>query len=103
MLAVTIAMFGLGGAAVVALNGPLAGVGLVVFALAVLATLGFFTLQENEARVLILAGRYRGTTRQVGLLWGNPFFSTPGGLTSPASGRPSARSPATRSPCARAP
>lgn len=50
-------------------------VGLAALVLAVLSTLGFFTLQPNEARVLILFGRYRGTTRQVGFLWSNPFFS----------------------------
>jgi regulator of protease activity HflC (stomatin/prohibitin superfamily) len=50
-------------------------VGLASLVLAVLSTLGFFTLQPNEARVLILFGRYKGTTRQVGFRWGNPFFS----------------------------
>ena len=49
--------------------------GLGALALAVLSSLGFFTLQPNEARVLILFGRYKGTTRQVGFLWGNPLFS----------------------------
>jgi regulator of protease activity HflC (stomatin/prohibitin superfamily) len=49
--------------------------GLGALVLAVLSSLGFFTLQPNEARVLILFGRYMGTTRQVGFLWGNPFFS----------------------------
>jgi regulator of protease activity HflC (stomatin/prohibitin superfamily) len=50
-------------------------VGIACVVLAVLASVGFFTLQPNEARVLILFGRYKGTTRQVGFLWGNPFFS----------------------------
>ena len=36
---------------------------------------GFFTLQPNEARVLILFGAYRGTVRQSGFHWGNPFYS----------------------------
>lgn len=49
--------------------------GLGALAMAVLSSLGFFTLQPNEARVLILFGRYKGTTRQVGFLWGNPLFS----------------------------
>jgi regulator of protease activity HflC (stomatin/prohibitin superfamily) len=51
----------------------LTGVGCLL--LAILSTPGFFTLQPNEARVLILFGRYKGTTRQVGFRWGNPFFS----------------------------
>ena len=50
-------------------------VGIGCLVLAILASSGFFTLQPNEARVLILFGRYRGTTRQGGFLWGNPFFS----------------------------
>ena len=36
---------------------------------------GFFTLQPNEARVLILFGEYKGTVRQSGFHWGNPFYS----------------------------
>jgi regulator of protease activity HflC (stomatin/prohibitin superfamily) len=46
--------------------------GLVV--LIILLT-GFFTLQPNEARVLVLFGKYRGTARASGLHWGNPFYS----------------------------
>jgi regulator of protease activity HflC (stomatin/prohibitin superfamily) len=36
---------------------------------------GFFTLQPNEARVLVLFGEYKGTVRQSGFHWGNPFYS----------------------------
>src|SRR5882672_8806160 len=36
---------------------------------------GFFTLQPNEARVLILFGAYKGTVRDAGFHWGNPFYS----------------------------
>jgi regulator of protease activity HflC (stomatin/prohibitin superfamily) len=36
---------------------------------------GFFTLQPNEARVLLLFGKYRGTVRESGFHWGNPFYS----------------------------
>lgn len=36
---------------------------------------GFFTLQPNEARVLLLFGKYKGTVRQSGFHWGNPFYS----------------------------
>jgi len=49
--------------------------GLGVSALAVLLWFGFFTLQPNEARLLILFGKYRGTTRQTGFHWGNPFYA----------------------------
>ncbi|HZL42012.1 MAG TPA: SPFH domain-containing protein [Verrucomicrobiae bacterium] len=40
----------------------------------VLAT-GFFTLQPNEARVLILFGAYKGSVRDSGFHWSNPFYS----------------------------
>jgi regulator of protease activity HflC (stomatin/prohibitin superfamily) len=36
---------------------------------------GYFTLQPNEARVLLLFGRYHGTVRRSGFFWANPFYS----------------------------
>jgi hypothetical protein len=36
---------------------------------------GFFTLQPKEAAVLTLFGAYRGTVKESGLRWTNPFFS----------------------------
>lgn len=36
---------------------------------------GFFTLQPNEARVLVLFGAYRGTVRTSGFHYANPFYS----------------------------
>jgi regulator of protease activity HflC (stomatin/prohibitin superfamily) len=46
--------------------------------LAVILMVGFFTLQPNEARVLILFGAYKGTVRKSGFHWGNPFYSNGG-------------------------
>ena len=47
-----------------------------VLALGLLITLynGFFTLQPNEAAVLLLFGAYKGTVRSSGFHWANPFF-----------------------------
>src|SRR6185369_13468509 len=36
---------------------------------------GHFTLQPNEARVLILFGAYKGTVRKSGFWWAHPFYS----------------------------
>jgi regulator of protease activity HflC (stomatin/prohibitin superfamily) len=36
---------------------------------------GFFTLEPNEARVLVLFGQYKGTVRKSGYHFGNPFYS----------------------------
>jgi hypothetical protein len=49
---------------------PASGVLLILF---VTACNGFFTLQPNEAAVLILFGAYKGTVRDSGFFWTNPF------------------------------
>ncbi len=36
---------------------------------------GFFALQPNQARVLVLFGAYKGTVRAGGFYWANPFYS----------------------------
>jgi regulator of protease activity HflC (stomatin/prohibitin superfamily) len=46
-----------------------------VFVLLIISLSGFFTLQPNEARVLVLFGKYRGTVGESGFHWGNPFYS----------------------------
>lgn len=51
-------------------------IGSILIILAGLISLaGFFTLQPNEARVLILFGAYHGTVRTSGFHWANPFYS----------------------------
>jgi regulator of protease activity HflC (stomatin/prohibitin superfamily) len=47
----------------------------LVEGLGVLLLLGHFTLQPNEGRVLILFGSYKGTVRDSGFHWANPFYS----------------------------
>ena len=44
-------------------------------ALTVFIAVGFFTLQPNEARVLILFGAYKGTVRKSGFWWANPLYA----------------------------
>jgi regulator of protease activity HflC (stomatin/prohibitin superfamily) len=48
---------------------------LLILAADVIAMKGFFTLQPNEARVLVLFGSYKGTVRTDGFHWANPFYS----------------------------
>jgi regulator of protease activity HflC (stomatin/prohibitin superfamily) len=55
-----------------------AGVGLAWAFVLVLSALGFtglFTVAPNEGRVLQLFGAYRGTARDEGLRWANPFYT----------------------------
>jgi regulator of protease activity HflC (stomatin/prohibitin superfamily) len=47
--------------------------GMALNLLFLLCCFGFFTLQPNEARVLILFGSYQGTVRKSGFHWTNPF------------------------------
>ena len=75
VLALTIALYAFGVVMLALGQSWEVWTGLGAIVLAVLLSMGFFTLQPNEARVLILFGDYKGTTRQVGFLWGNPFFS----------------------------
>jgi SPFH domain / Band 7 family len=57
------------------LQFPLLDVIAIAFGLVALIGLGgFFTLQPNESAVFTLFGAYRGTTRQNGFLWANPFY-----------------------------
>jgi regulator of protease activity HflC (stomatin/prohibitin superfamily) len=49
--------------------------GVLLLFFSVVMTLGFFTLQPNEARVLVLFGGYKGSVRQGGFHWANPFYA----------------------------
>jgi len=55
------------------------GLGIAAFAIVlvfdILAFTGLFTVAPNEGQVLQLFGAYRGTARENGLRWANPFYS----------------------------
>jgi regulator of protease activity HflC (stomatin/prohibitin superfamily) len=50
-------------------------IGILAMITAFICLGGLFTLQPNEARVLLLFGEYKGTVRESGFHWGNPFYS----------------------------
>jgi regulator of protease activity HflC (stomatin/prohibitin superfamily) len=58
---------------------------LLLLPMIVILMTGLFTLQPNEARVLVLFGAYKGTVRTAGFHWGNPFYS--GGTQQPLAAR----------------
>ncbi|HEY7671177.1 MAG TPA: SPFH domain-containing protein [Gammaproteobacteria bacterium] len=58
----------------------------------VLFLIGHFTLQPNEGRVLILFGSYKGTVRESGFHWANPFYSRSRGKASGATAEAQPRS-----------
>ena len=54
-------------------NFYLLAAGMLLIIFGAFAFGGYFTLQPNEARVLILFGAYRGTERRSGFHWTNPL------------------------------
>ena len=61
--------------AAVTKDGSSAAIGVALLTLFFFSLSGFFTLQPNEARVLVLFGDYKGTVRKEGFHFGNPFYS----------------------------
>ncbi|MER5597655.1 SPFH domain-containing protein [Streptomyces sp. NPDC002265] len=83
-LALLLGLLGLGAAAALVAAGSAVGggaqaalvaVGILVGLCAFLAMCGLNTVAPGEARVVQLFGRYRGTIREDGLRWVNPFTS----------------------------
>ena len=56
-------------------HGGGVGASLLLFALCFIGLRGLFVVQPNQARVLQLFGAYRGTVRDAGLRFTNPFYS----------------------------
>lgn len=48
------------------------GIGLITI---IILACGFFILQPNQAIVMIFFGKYRGTFRETGYFWANPFMT----------------------------
>lgn len=47
-------------------------IGVLLF---LIGSVGYFTQEPNEARVMIFFGQYKGTCRRVGFFWANPFMT----------------------------
>ena len=50
------------------------GIPLILIPFIVLLVKGFFIVNPNSSKVLVLFGAYKGTLRNNGLFWANPFF-----------------------------
>ena len=46
-----------------------------MFICGLISFFGFMTIAPNDSRVLLLFGDYKGTARESGFYWVNPFFS----------------------------
>ena len=86
-LPVVLVLFAVGVTALVhaaATETAVSGVlGITLLTLFTVSLFGFFTLQPNEARVLVLFGDYKGTVRKDGFHFGNPFYSNGRGIKAP--------------------
>jgi regulator of protease activity HflC (stomatin/prohibitin superfamily) len=80
MLTVNIALLVLGLGLIIAVavqdgrSAYLLWIAIPAIILGVISCAGHFTLQPNQAQVLTLFGAYRGTGRESGLRWTNPFY-----------------------------
>ncbi|GHV44880.1 hypothetical protein FACS1894180_6770 [Bacteroidia bacterium] len=48
---------------------------IVLFAVNTIFWAGFMQIEPNEARVLVFFGKYRGTVKEDGFFWINPFYA----------------------------
>jgi len=74
-LLIVLVAINIGLVAAQAVRGPLLLVFVIDMIVIVFLIPGFFSLQPNEARVLVLFGAYKGTVRKSGFHWGNPFYT----------------------------
>lgn len=72
MFLLILVMTGGGIAGIVLTANPAFG---VVIGLATFLSLGFRTVQPNHSHVMVLFGKYKGTLKDNGFWWVNPFFS----------------------------
>lgn len=56
-------------------NGIFIGGGIALLIATFITMVGLFTLEPNEAAVMIFFGKYKGTFNQHGFFWVNPFIS----------------------------
>ncbi len=56
-------------------GGYVLALGVILLITAILIFTGLFTVEPNEAVVLILFGKYIGTEKTQGFRWANPFYT----------------------------
>jgi regulator of protease activity HflC (stomatin/prohibitin superfamily) len=73
LAAIALAIFIMVSGGLVASAPPIVGGSLLLIA-SIVALTGFFIVNPNEARVLLLFGQYKGTVKANGFFWTNPFM-----------------------------
>ena len=72
LLAISIYLFVMG----IDTSDALSVTGSVLFVLDLILLAGFVQIEPNEARVMMFFGKYKGTFKEVGFHWVNPFITT---------------------------
>lgn len=72
MLLVEFVLLAIGIMGIIAIRNPFI---LLILGLAILLMPGFFFVNPNGSRVLVLFGDYKGTVKANGFFWVNPFFT----------------------------
>lgn len=72
MLVVEFVLLAIGMMGILAIRNPFS---LLILGLAILLMPGFFYVNPNGSRVLVLFGDYKGTVKANGFFWVNPFFT----------------------------
>lgn len=63
------------GASLGGLASVLAIAGIALLPIGIIGLFGLMAIAPNDSRVLLLFGEYRGTVKESGFFWVNPFFS----------------------------
>lgn len=71
MLGIITLLLAVGVAGIILFKTPFA---ILLFVLAIVLSIGFFFVYPNGSRVLTLFGEYKGTVKEHGFYWVNPFF-----------------------------
>ncbi|MEM6362109.1 MAG: SPFH domain-containing protein [Bacteroidota bacterium] len=71
MLAVVFILFAVSIFALIVFKNPIPTLGLLI---SLILTPGFFYVNPNGSRVLVLFGDYKGTVKRNGFFWVNPFY-----------------------------
>ncbi|MCX6278336.1 MAG: SPFH domain-containing protein [Bacteroidetes bacterium] len=73
---VFLAFIGMGVCGILLYNQSATGIviSMLFFALAIFTAIGLIVVNPNESSVLVLFGEYKGTIKQNGFFWVNPFF-----------------------------
>ncbi|MEO2018534.1 MAG: SPFH domain-containing protein [Fuerstiella sp.] len=56
-------------------SGPMIFAGIIMIPFAIISCFGFMAVAPNNSRVLLLFGEYKGSVKQAGFYWVNPFYS----------------------------